>query len=366
MHRRMTTESQKARDIVASYGLDPDVHGPSLPPPIKPPPKLHKLPEVIARIQADARLKQAECEAIYKVKLAEAERDVDDARIPGFTGETLRAEIDAKHVGPPTFTAAGLLADLVKIAMECRLQNTIVDEIEDMIVDKKLHAEWKTAETNLRAAYRATAHLQDPAPALSPALSALARERVLAAVAAREDFSELNFTGADLRGIDLHGADLSSALFESVDFSGADLRGCKLEHAVLAHANLTETRLDSALLAQANLGKATLTNTTLAGADLQRAQLGGGPARRRRPAGREPHRRDPDGHAPRQGRRPQARRRGPQHDRGRPRQRQLQRGEAEGQQVPQDPPARRHVRRRRARVGDVLRGRRDRRRLHRR
>jgi len=274
MHRRMTTESQKARDIVASHGLDPDVHGPSLPPPIKPPPKLHKLPEVIARIEADAKLKQAECEAIYKVKLAEAERDVDEANIPGFTSKTLRAEIEAKHVGPPTFTAAGLLADLVKIAMECRLQNTIVDEIEDMIVDKKLYAEWKTAETNLRAAYRATAHLQDPAPALSPELSALARERVLAAALAREDVSELNFTGADLRGVDLHGADLSSALFESVDFSGADLRGCKLEHAVLAHANLTGARLDGAKLAQANLGKATLTQTGLAGADLQRAQLG--------------------------------------------------------------------------------------------
>jgi uncharacterized protein YjbI with pentapeptide repeats len=273
-HRRMVAESQKARDVVASHGLDPDVHGPSLPPPIKPPPKLHQLPEVIARIQADAKAKQAECEAIYAARLAEAERDVDAAKIPGFTGKTLRAEIDAKQVGPPTFTADGLRAQLVAIAMECRRQNTIVDEIEDMIVDNKLYAEWQTAETNLREAYRATAHMQDPAPAMTPELSALTRERVLTAIAGREDFAALNFTGADLHGIDLRGADLTAALFESVDFTGADLRGCKLGRAVLAHANLTDARLDGAALAQANLGKATLTRTVLAGADLQRAQLG--------------------------------------------------------------------------------------------
>jgi uncharacterized protein YjbI with pentapeptide repeats len=274
-HRRMTTESQKARDMVASYGLDPDVHGPSLPPKLKPPPKLHQLPEVIARIQADAKIKQAECEAILATKLAEAERDVDDAKIPGFTGKDLRAEVNARHVGPPTFTADGLLAQLVGIAMECRKQNTIVDEIEDMIVDKKLYAEWKTAETNMLDAYRVLAHMQEPAPAMTPELSALTRQRVLAAVANREDFATLNFTGADLRGIDLHGADLTAALFESVNFGDADLRGCKLGRAVLAHADLTGARLDGAQLAQANLGKTTLTRTALAGADLQRAQLGG-------------------------------------------------------------------------------------------
>lgn len=274
-HRRMVAETQKARDIVASHGLDPDVHGPTMPPPLKPPPKLHKLPEVIARIEAEAKAKQAECEAIAAAKLAEAEKDVDDAKVPGFTSKSLRAEIEAKHVGPPTFSATALRAQLVAIAMECRRQNTIVDEIEDMIVDKKLYADWQTAEKNLFDTYRDMAHLQDPAPPMPPELGPPTRARLLAAIAAKEDLSTLNFTGADLRGLDLRGADLSNALLESADLTGADLRGCKLERAVLAHADLTDTRLDGATLVGANLGKAALTRTVLAGADLKRAQLSG-------------------------------------------------------------------------------------------
>lgn len=274
-HRRMVAESQKARDVVASHGLDPDVHGPSMPPPLKPPPKLHQMPEVIARIQADAKAKQAECEAIYAAKLAEAQRDVDAAKIPGFTGESLRAEIEAKHVGPPTFTADGLRGQLVAIAMDCRRNDTIIDEIEDMIANEKFYAEWKAAEANLFAAYRAMAHMQDPAPRMPPELAAPTRQRLRAAIAGREDLATLNFTGADLRGVDLRGADLSAALLESADLTGADLRGCKLANAVLAHADLTDTRLDGALLVDANLGKATMTRTVLAGADLTRAQLGG-------------------------------------------------------------------------------------------
>lgn len=275
LHRRMTAETQKARDIVASHGLDPDIHGPSMPAKLKPPPPLHQLPEIIARIEAEAKAKQAELEAIYAVKLAEAERDVDEARIPGFTGKDLRAEIEAKHVGPPNFNADALRNQLVAIAMECRAHNTIVDEIEEMIVDPKLYDMWKTAERNVFDGYRQMAHLQDPAPAMPPELAEATRARVLAAIAAREDFSTLNFTGADLRGLDLRGADLTAALLESADLGGADLRGCKLGRAVLAHADLTDARLDGAVLVAANLGKAHMNRTVLAGADMKGAQLGG-------------------------------------------------------------------------------------------
>lgn len=273
LQRRMVAESQKARDIVASYGLDPDVHGPSIPPPRPPPPKLHELPELIAKIQADAKVQRAECEAKYAVKLAEAERDADEAGLPGFDGKALRAEIDAKQVGPPTFSAAAMLAQLVAIAMDCRAKDTIVDEIEDMIVDKALYAQWVAAEHNMREGYRTIAHYQHPAPAMAPELGEPTRERVRRAIADGEDFSTLNFTGADLRGLDLRGADLTGALLESADLGGADLRGCKLGRAVLAHADLTGTRLDDATLTRANLGKADLKNTVLTGADLRDALL---------------------------------------------------------------------------------------------
>lgn len=275
MHRRMTREAQKARDVVAGHGLDPDVHGPSLPPPLKPPPKMHQIPEVLARIQADAKVKQAELEALSAARRAETEREVDEAKIPGFTGKDLRDEIDAKPSGPPRFSADATLAQLVAIAMDCRQQDIIVDEIEEMIVDKKLYAEWKTAEDNLYESYRSTAHWQHPAPPMAPELGPPTRARLQAALAGREDLSRQNFTGADLRGIDLRGADLSLALLESADLTGADLRGCKLTRAVLAHADLTDARLDGANLVGANLGKTTMTRTVLAGADLRRSVLGG-------------------------------------------------------------------------------------------
>jgi uncharacterized protein YjbI with pentapeptide repeats len=290
LHRRMVAESQKARDIVASYGLDPDVHGPSIPPPQPPPPKLHELPELIARVKAEAEVQRAECEARYAAELAEAERDADESGLPGFSGETLRAEIEEGHVGPPTFSAEKMRAELVAIAMECRRQGTIVDEIEDMIVDQALFAQWLAAERNMREGYRLKAHYQRPAPAMAPELGEPTRARVRQAIADGEDFSTLNFTGADLRGMDLRGADMSGALLESADLTGADLRGCKLVGAVLAHADLTGARLDGATLTRANLGKSTLKGTVLAdaelgdavltearfdGADLQRARVTG-------------------------------------------------------------------------------------------
>ena len=273
LHRRMVTESQKARDIVASHGLDPDIHGPSIPPPQPPPPKLHELPELIAKIQAQAKVQQAECEARYAVKLAEAERDVDEAGLPGFDSKALRAEIEAKQVGPPTFSAAAQLASLVAIAMDCRRNDTIVDEIEAMIVDKALYSQWVAAEHDMREGYRLIAHYQHPAPAMAQELGEPTRARLRLAIERREDFSALNFTGADLRGMDLRGADLTGALLESANLGGADLRGCNLGRAVLAHADLTGTRLDEATLVGANLGKAVLAGTVLTGADLRDAVL---------------------------------------------------------------------------------------------
>ncbi|MBZ5710476.1 DUF2169 family type VI secretion system accessory protein [Nannocystis pusilla] len=273
LHRRMVAESQKARDIVASYGLDPDVHGPEIPPPQPPPPKLHELPDLIARIQADCKKKQAEYEATYATKLAEAERDADAANIPGFDGKSLRAEIDAKQVGPPTFTAAAMHASLVAIAVDCRRRDTIVDEIEDMIVDKALYAQWQETEHNMRESYRLVAHVQHPAPAMAPEWREPTRERLRLALEQKEDLSTLNFTGADLAGMDLRGADLTGGLFESANLTGADLRGCKLTRVVLAHADLTDARLDGACLQRVNLGKARLTRTVLADADLRDAIL---------------------------------------------------------------------------------------------
>ena len=273
LHRRMVAETEKARAVVASYGLDPDVHGPPAPKPLAPPPQLQDLPEIIAKVEADAARQRAEIEAKQAIKVGEAEREADEAGVEGFDGEVLREEINATQVGPPTFSAAAQLASLVKIAMECRQQDMIIDEIEDMIADAALYAQWQEGEHNMREAYRVMAHYQNPAPAMLASLVAPTRERVRLALAEGEDFSTLNFTGADLTGMDLRGANMSGALLESANLTNTDLRGANLDRAVLAHALLRDTRLDDAQLVAANLGKAKLERTVLAGANLRKATL---------------------------------------------------------------------------------------------
>ncbi len=271
LHRRMLEEAQRARDVVASYGLDPDIHGPTLPEPPMAHPKLDELPDLIAETMAEAETQKAELEARYEKAMAEAEAEVDEAGIDGFSSADLREEIDSDQVGPPKWTAAAEMAGLRALAMECRKGGEIVDEIEDMIVDDALMAQWEEAENNMMAAYRKTAHHQSPAPAMRPELREPTRARVRAAIEQGEDLGTLDFTGADLRGMDLSGANLRRALFESADLRGANLSGAKLDDAVLAHAELGSADFEGASMRAVNLGKAKLGGTVLDDADLEGA-----------------------------------------------------------------------------------------------
>lgn len=290
MHRRTVRDTQRARDMVAAEGLDPEVHAPKMPPPLPSVPKPREIPELVKKLKADAAKTKADAEAMAAVKKAEAERDVDEANIPGFTGKDLRAEMNGTQIGPPTFRAAQQRAMLEELAMDCRLRGFVPDEIDDILADKAMYAQWQEGERGMIEGYRTTAHYQDPAPALPPEVRESTRERVRLAISRREDFATLNFTGADLRGMDLRGADLTGAFLESADLTDADLRGCMLGRAVLAHAKLRGTRFDGAMLERVNLGKAALERTvftdadlraaildetTLSGVDLQRANLTG-------------------------------------------------------------------------------------------
>jgi uncharacterized protein YjbI with pentapeptide repeats len=100
------------------------------------------------------------------------------------------------------------------------------------------------------------------------AQSTALRERVSAALAAREALRGIDLTGADLRGIDLRGAQLSSCRL-----SGANLRRCNLTGARLMDAQLADADLGGAVLTGADLTRADLTRATLAGADLGGALL---------------------------------------------------------------------------------------------
>jgi uncharacterized protein YjbI with pentapeptide repeats len=273
MYRKNLAEAEKARAFVASYGLDPDVHGPTLPEPPPPPLRPEDVPAAVEKLTAAAKQQEAEARAIVEREQARVDALVDAQKIEGFTSETVHAETKQTPVGPPEFTLAGMLALLGKIAADCRAQGIDAYEVEAMLVDEELHAQWKAGEQQAREGYRLTAHMQNPAPPMAEELRPLARERVMQAIANKEDFAAINMTGADLSGMDLRDADLSNAFFESVKFDGADLRGAKLVGAVLAHASLADVRLDGADLRKANLGKAHLLRTNLSDANLGEAKL---------------------------------------------------------------------------------------------
>lgn len=273
-HRRQVELTEAGRAEVASHGLDPDVHGPPVVPPLQAPPSPQEVPALIEKLKADkAKMK---IEGKEKVAEAQAEIDaiVDEAGIEGFTSETLHEEQEQPgQIGPPVYTAAALLKMLQDMAAQSRAAGYINDEIEGMIVDEELYAEWERAEQQQRQGYHMAAHFQQPAPAMAEELRAPTRERILKAVAEGEDFAKLNFTGADLSGMDLSGADLRGAYLESANLTDTKLKGARLDGAVLAHATLTRTRLDGASLVDVNLGRAKLDGAMFTDADLSQSTL---------------------------------------------------------------------------------------------
>ncbi|MFV8755101.1 DUF2169 family type VI secretion system accessory protein [Nannocystaceae bacterium ST9] len=285
MHRKAVKEAEKSRAFIAALGLDPDIHGPAIPSPPPPPPTAEQMPDLVEKLLNEAKALEQSETAQMAAKKQDIGKMVDELGIEGFDGEVLRREQEETPVGPPAFTAEGQRALLAGIAADSRRQGTVIDEIEQMIVDPVLFAHWQDAEAKVREGYRLTAHMQNPAPPMAIELREACRARVLQAIAAGESFGAINLTGADLSGMELAGADMTGAFLESAKLDGADLRGAKLERAVLAHASLIGTRLDEAQLVKANLGKTTLHDCSLAraelgeaimvGADLTRANLAG-------------------------------------------------------------------------------------------
>ncbi|MCA9683973.1 MAG: DUF2169 domain-containing protein [Myxococcales bacterium] len=273
MHRRMAAEAEKGRAYVASFGLDPDIHGPAKVGPPTPPPSPQEIPALLEELKRKEIAERAEMEAKQKAAQAEIDKMVDEAGIDGFNSEVLHEEQKQTQIGPPTWTAAALHAMLEKEAIATRSHGFIVEELEEMLVDEKLHAHWDEVERQMFASYRLQAHRQTPAPAMAMELREPTRARVQAAVAGGEDFAKLNMTGADLSGMSLVGADLRGAFFESANLDGADLSNAILSGATLAHASLRGTKLDGAKLDGVNLGKARLTETSLRGCNLEKAVL---------------------------------------------------------------------------------------------
>ncbi|TCW79696.1 hypothetical protein C5O80_29480 [Burkholderia sp. SRS-46] len=124
------------------------------------------------------------------------------------------------------------------------------------------------ADESLRKLYLQSAHHQDAPERLSTVASRSHRERIAAAIAARQSLEGADLTGVDLSGMDLRGARLSGAMLENADLSDTDLTGAALDHAVLVRANLSRTMCCNADLTGANLSLAACDQTDFAGANL--------------------------------------------------------------------------------------------------
>ncbi|MFO7561803.1 MAG: DUF2169 domain-containing protein [Enhygromyxa sp.] len=270
LHKWRTKEFEQARAFVAAQGLDPDIHGPRMPPPPQPPPDPAEVPKLIEEAREQAKAMQAEQAA----RQAQVEAELDAMKIDGFDSKALREE-QATPTGPPNFSAKAQRHALELIALECRGQGWVNDEIEGMIADEELYASWTQAEQQLRATYLISAHLQPPAPAMAAEDLDDARVCLRKYVEAGRSVSELNLTGGDFRNMDLRGADLSDGWFESACFDGADLRGAKLDKTVLAHASLRGAKLDGASATETNFGKGRLDDASMREVDFNAAILMG-------------------------------------------------------------------------------------------
>lgn len=285
-------EIEKARELVVSYGLNPDTAGPTMPPPEESPPEDPiELKRYMEELHKEAEKEVAE----EKAKMDKALDDLEPLlKAAGRTKEELREEIETPTVGPPEFTAENEIARVRGLAAEARSMGVVIDELEDWSTNEELHQRWRESEQQIRDAYQMSAHQQGPVPLMDEAENTRIREEVLARYRAGEPFAYNDLSGADLSGLDLRGADFRKGWLESVSFRGANLQGAKFDEAVLARADLSGAFVKETSFTKANLGgarlkgivvegevdftdvvfmKADLTDTTLDGATITRADF---------------------------------------------------------------------------------------------
>lgn len=270
--KRAVREIEKARAIVAGYGLDPDLHGPKLPPPEEPLPDLEHLPEFMEKILAQAEEQKRLAEEGKIKSLKETEELFNKM---GMDFNVIRAELAHTHKGPPEFSAQAQIDSLKELSQRLRGQGIATDEIDAYLADEAFCNRLYDGERKLKEVYRFTAHHQDPALSMPVEKALSVREAVQAAYSNGASFTGLDLTGADLSGLELAGVNFEDALLESVNFSNANLEGGNFKNAVIAHAVLNGARLANSVFESANLGKASFINADASGANLTGAVLAG-------------------------------------------------------------------------------------------
>lgn len=264
--RRLELERERAREHIASKGLDPDEYGP---PPLAPEVGLPPADDLAARVEvanslydqvvADAAAKKEEALAYARAQCAAHGAEFT-------TGE-------GEGGGPPKFSAQAEIDQAEAEVARSRAHGAPMPEMEAMLADPAFRDRLFESEARLKAMYRLSAQFFPAAGLRERAESARLRQWVIAQAAARASMADADLTGVDLSGLDLHDCDLRRAFMERANLMGANLRGADLTQAVLARANLTNADLSDVSGRGVNLGKAKLHRTRLAGADLAEAIL---------------------------------------------------------------------------------------------
>jgi len=265
IRKRMVREIEKARAIVAGYGLDPDLHGPKMPEPEEPAPDLEHLPEFMEKIVARGEVRKKAAEQELARKQDELEKLFTEL---GMDFNVIRQEIAVKPQGPPAFNAQARIDALKELALTLRKQGSEATELEAYLADEAFCNRLIESERQLKRSYRFTAHQQDAAPSMTGEKSQLVRRAITEAYEKGQSLDFLDLTGADLSGMDLHGANFEGSFMESVNLDGANLEECNFRNSVMAHASLKGTRLNNANLDGANLGAARLIDAELSFANL--------------------------------------------------------------------------------------------------
>jgi uncharacterized protein YjbI with pentapeptide repeats len=271
-HRRkfIEKEIERSRTLVASLGLDPDLHGPAPLPPDEPIPSLEEIPEFAERLKAEAEKQKQEAER----EQAQHEARVRELLIrEGLDAEEILAEPKQPMQGPPQFSAEKEIEKLRTLSAELKAMGCPVEELDQYATDPERRQMYDDAEKNMREGYRQMAHHQDAAPRFSGEDAARSKASVLATLDSHGSLARLNMTGFDLSDMDLQGIDLSDAWLENANLARTNLAGANLAGAVLARADLTEANLSGADLSKANLGLAQIIRTKADGALFSEAIL---------------------------------------------------------------------------------------------
>lgn len=264
-----------ARALIASYGLDPDHHGPPLLPPEEPSPAMDDLSEYIEKLKIQGEKQKADS------AIRSAESIKSSEQIFGKIGldfDVVRQEMATPHSGPPILPGEKDRKTLLELRDKFRELGISTDEMDGLLADPEREKLRALGDEGAKSAYLKSAHLQPPAARMSAEQSAEVRNSVLEAYAAGKSLKGIDLTGADLSGLDLKGIDFEEAWLEHVDFAGTDLTAANLKNTVLAHSLFQGTVLTGAIAQGANLGaacfsKAIAHNVDFSGAVLAKADL---------------------------------------------------------------------------------------------